>query len=68
MARKPIAIALDIAWIHYCCEYRLIAYGELTGNETKEYVTQYVERRAREMYEEEVKEIRSKYESNDCKS
>ena len=68
MARRPIAIALDIAWIHYCCDNRLIAYGELTGNETEEYVTQYVEKRAREMYEDEVKEIRSKYESNDCKS
>ena len=58
---SPMSEELYIAWIDYCTTNRLIAYGELTGEESEEYARQYVEKRAREMYEKDTEKIRSKY-------
>lgn len=60
--------ALYIAWINYWGSNRLIAYGELEGDEPEEFIEWYMEKRAYEMYVQEVEEVIKKYESTDNKS
>ena len=52
---------LYIAWINYCFSNRLIAYGELTGDEPEEYINWHIEKRAYEMYIQEVEEVNKRY-------
>lgn len=53
------------AWINYCVSNRLIAYGELEGDEPEEFIEWHIEKRAYEMYTQEVEEVNKKYESID---
>lgn len=59
---------LYIAWINYCASNRLIAYGELEGDEPEEFIEWYIEKRAYEMYVQEVEEVNKKYALSHSKS
>ena len=56
------------AWINYCMSNKLIAYGELEGDEPEEFIDWYIEKRAYEMYVKDIEEVNKKYESTDNKS
>lgn len=59
--RSPKSLELENAWYCYCLDYRLIAYGDLTGDEPDEYADWYVEKRAYELYMQELEEIEQKW-------
>ena len=63
MTMTPKAEELYIAWINYRGSNKLIAYGELEGDEPEEFIEWYIEKRAYEMYIQEVEEVKKKYES-----
>ena len=58
-------LELDIAWIDYCTTNRLIAYGELPSEKVDSMsaleADQYAEKRAKQMYDEDIKRIKKKY-------
>lgn len=58
-------IEFDKAWIDYCTTNRLIAYGELPDEKVDSMsaleAEQYAEKRAKQMYDEDIKRIKKKY-------
>ena len=58
-------LELDKAWIDYCTTNRLIAYGELPDERIDVMsaleADQYAEKRAKQMYDEDMKRIKKKY-------